>query len=228
MANWRIVLVYNSQATEWLAAKGYRHPPARLDNRLPTEAEIEDAVQELGISPGYGVYVNRVTSDGGAYKAGIRRGDVITKVNGRRVKSMPELQELVARHRPGNKIAIEYFRKGKTEKVEVVLQDAFASRNTGNTEEDAYLRTLGFELRDLAEDELKRLGKPGVIVVSVYRFSTIEETRMEPGYVITHVNGKRVKTRSETIRLMQEGGAELSLDGYYEGYSDTYTYTFKP
>lgn len=185
-------------------------------------------VQELGISPGYGVYVNRVTSDGGAYKAGIRRGDVITKVNGRRVKSMPELQELVARHRPGNKITIEYFRKGKTEKVEVVLQDAFASRNTGNTEEDAYLRTLGFELRDLAEDELKRLGKPGVIVVSVYRFSTIEETRMEPGYVITHVNGKRVKTRSETIRLMQEGGAELSLDGYYEGYSDTYTYTFKP
>lgn len=185
-------------------------------------------IEELGISPGYGVYVNRVTSDGGAYKAGIRRGDVITKVNGRRVHSMPELQELIARQRPGNKISIEYFRKGKTEKVEVVLQDAFASGNTGNTEEDAYLRTLGFELRDLAEDELKRLGKAGVIVVSVYRFSTIEETQMEPGYVITHVNGKRVKTRAEAIRLMQEAGAEVVLDGYYEGYSDTYAYTFRP
>lgn len=186
-----------------------------------------DLAAELGVPSGQGVYVNRVTSDGGAYKAGIRRGDVITRVNGHRVQSMPELQEMVARLRPGNKISVEYFRKGKTEKVDVVLQDAFAARET-DSEEDAYLRTLGFELRDLSQDEISRLGKPGVIVVSVYRFSTIEETQMEPGYVITHVDGKRVKTKAETVKLIQEAGAEVVLDGYYEGYSDTYAYTFRP
>jgi Do/DeqQ family serine protease len=187
-----------------------------------------EMARELGLPSAEGVYVNRVTSDGGAYKAGIRRGDVIVRINGSKVHTMPQLQELVARHRPGNKIAVEYFRKGKTERVDVVLQDAFKNEERADTEEDAYLRTLAFELRDLSEDEIQRMGKDGVYVVSIYRFSTIEETQMEMGYVITHVDGRRVKSRAEAIRIMQESGAEVILDGFYEGYSGTYSYTFRP
>ena len=187
-----------------------------------------ELAKELGLAAAEGVYINRVTSDGGAFKAGIRRGDVIVRVNGFNVYTMPQLQELVARYRPGNKVTVEYFREGKMQKAEVTLQDAFTAGLDENTEEATYLRTLGFELRDLSGDELQRLDKAGVYVVSIYRFSTIEETQMEPGYIITHVNNKRVKTRADAIRLMQEAGAEVVLDGYYEGYSDTYTYTFHP
>ncbi len=185
-------------------------------------------VQELGMSSSEGVFVNRVTSEGGAYKAGMRRGDVIIKVNGHKVRSMPELQEMVARYRPGNKLAVEYLRDGKLEKAQVILQDAYAASPQADSEEESFLRTLGFELRDLSEEEIKVVGKAGVYVVSIYRFSTIEETRMEPGYIITHVNNKRVKTRMEAIKLMLEAGAEIVLDGYYEGYSDTYAYSFRP
>ncbi|MBK8491081.1 MAG: Do family serine endopeptidase [Saprospirales bacterium] len=192
------------------------------------EELTSELVKELGMSSADGIYINRVTSDGGAFKAGIRRGDVIIRVNGYKVGTMPELQELVARYRPGNKLIVEYFRAGKLQKAEVTLQDAFASSPSENTEEESFLQTLGFELRDLSEEELTRLGKPGVYVASIFRFSTIEETQMEPGYVITHINSKRVKTKSEAIQLMQKGGAEIVLDGYYEGYTDTYTYTFRP
>lgn len=185
-------------------------------------------VQELGISSSEGVFVNRVTSEGGAYKAGMRRGDVIVKVNGNKVRSMPELQEMVARYRPGNKLSVEYLRDGKLEKAQVILQDAYADSSQADSEEESFLRTLGFELRDLSEEEIKVVGKAGVYVVSIYRFSTIEETRMEPGYIITHVNNKRVKTRAEAVKLMLEAGAEVVLDGYYEGYSDTYAYSFRP
>ncbi len=51
MANWHLVVAYDEGATDWLAAQGYRHPPARPGNRLPTEAEIAAAVRALGIGP---------------------------------------------------------------------------------------------------------------------------------------------------------------------------------
>jgi len=187
-----------------------------------------DLVEALGMPSREGVYVNRVTADGGAFKAGIRRGDVIVRVNGHKIRTMPELQELIARYRPGNKLSVEYFREGKLEKTTVKLQDAFASAPLADSEEETYLRTLGFELRDLAKEEIEKLGRTGVFVISIYRFSTIEETQMEPGYVITHVNGKRVKTKADAVKLLQEGGAEITLDGFYEGYPDTYAYTFRP
>ncbi len=51
MANWHLVTAYDERAAEWLAVQGYRHPPARPGNRLPTPAEIEEAARALGIGP---------------------------------------------------------------------------------------------------------------------------------------------------------------------------------
>ena len=50
MANWHLVIAYDKRAADWLAAQGYRHPPARPGNRLPTKDEIAAAFQALGIS----------------------------------------------------------------------------------------------------------------------------------------------------------------------------------
>jgi serine protease Do len=194
---------------------------------VSVEELTSSRVKDLGIPSAEGVYVNRATSGGGASKAGMRRGDVIVRINEHKVRSVPELQEQVARYRPGNKLVVEYYRNGKLDKTTVELQDAFAA-SAAMSEDENYLQTLGFELRDLSDEERKRFGKTGVYVVSVFRFSTIEETRMEPGYVITHVNGKRIKTKAELVKLMQEAGHEVALDGFYEGYSEAYSYTFYP
>lgn len=47
MGNWDLIITYDKQATDWLAAEGYSHPPARPGNRLPTTAEIEAAAATL-------------------------------------------------------------------------------------------------------------------------------------------------------------------------------------
>lgn len=60
-----------------------------------------------------GVLVRSVTPGGSAEEAGIRAGDVIIKVNGINTNSVPELQEQVARFRPGDNISLEYMREGR-------------------------------------------------------------------------------------------------------------------
>lgn len=68
---------------------------------------------ENGMPDLNGVVINNVTRGGSAASAGIQRGDIITAVNGISTPSVPELQEQVARYRPGDRISVEFYRQGK-------------------------------------------------------------------------------------------------------------------
>lgn len=57
----------------------------------------------------------------GAYKAGIRIGDIIVKFDGKEVTTFSELEELKNRHKPGDEVEIEVYRDGETLKLKVVL-----------------------------------------------------------------------------------------------------------
>ena len=73
----------------------------------------DDKASQLGLSKVSGVIIERVNPNSSASSADLRQGDVILKVNGKEVSSTPELQEQVARYRPGDYISIDYVRNGK-------------------------------------------------------------------------------------------------------------------
>ncbi|MCH2085116.1 MAG: trypsin-like peptidase domain-containing protein [Saprospiraceae bacterium] len=73
----------------------------------------ERLASENGMPDLNGVVINNVTRGGSAASAGIQRGDIITAVNGISTTSVPELQEQVARYRPGDRISVEFYRQGK-------------------------------------------------------------------------------------------------------------------
>jgi S1-C subfamily serine protease len=73
----------------------------------------EDQMKELGIKENEGVYVSAVPSDGGAYAAGIKKGDIITKVNNTPVTSGIEMSAQIAGFRPNDKVQMSYLRGGK-------------------------------------------------------------------------------------------------------------------
>ena len=68
-----------------------------------------------------GVWNERVVEGGAAADAGLQRGDIIIMVDNRDVHKMSELQEVVARHRPGDKITVTYMRDRKTYTVRISL-----------------------------------------------------------------------------------------------------------
>ncbi|RYZ47985.1 MAG: trypsin-like serine protease, partial [Chitinophagaceae bacterium] len=81
---------------------------------VPTDGLNEDQVKSLGIPTNVeGVYVSEVPTDGGAYAAGIKKGDVITKVNDMPVTSGLHMSAQIAGFRPGDKVPVTYMRNGK-------------------------------------------------------------------------------------------------------------------
>ncbi|MBU6340616.1 MAG: Do family serine endopeptidase [Bacteroidetes bacterium] len=186
-----------------------------------------DRARELGLPKTEGVFVTRVNAEGGAAEAGLHDGDVILGINEVRLKSTPELQEMVGRYRPGQQLTVEYWRQGKTYKTRVTLKDSRNSTAVVRVEGDELKDEIGIEIRDLNKEEQKTLRMPGAMVTSVKRESIVYQTHMQPGFLITRVNGNRVNNASETIDAIRRAYNSVVIDGYYDGEPDLYSYRFK-
>ena len=194
---------------------------------IPEEI-TQEAVKSLGLPNMEGAYISRVNRNTAADDAGLKAKDVILSINKNKIKSVPELQEQVARFRPGNTISIEYIRDGRVKIVEVTLKNKSNTTSLIGARDDDLLMRLGFELREMTDREKKKMKiGSGVYVVSILRGSAIEKTQMDPGYIITKVNDKRVSSVDEIINEFKNTKGTVMLEGFYENFPGEYYYAFK-
>ncbi|MCB0557348.1 MAG: trypsin-like peptidase domain-containing protein [Lewinellaceae bacterium] len=78
--------------------------------------------QELGVNINQGVVIQELADGGSAQYAGLQPKDIIIGVNGREVKSVPELQEIIGRAKAGDLITLKINRRGNVEEIPVRLK----------------------------------------------------------------------------------------------------------
>lgn len=182
-----------------------------------------------------GVYVDKVNSGSSAEEAGLRKGDIITRVNGVVVHTSPELQEQVALFRPGGKVKVEYWREGTIYETEVTLKNQNNTTDLGEKRttqplfqsKDAVLKDMGVEARELDSNELKRLKRKGVKVIDIRAGGLLDNTNMEKNFIITEVNDQKVETLEQLQDAVLSAKGKVILDGYYENYPGEYSYVFE-
>ena len=166
-----------------------------------------------------GALVTGVSPASSADRAGIRKDDVIISIDDESIKSFPELQEKVARRRPGDSLAVGIIRRGEKSVINVLLDKSHST--------DYTLTKLGFELRDLTNSELNRFEQSGSSVKAIYKDSKIAETKMGLHFVITSVNGKAVRNSDEVVSQIKNSKfPKISLSGFYPDVEGDYTYQF--
>ncbi len=183
-----------------------------------------------------GVFIEKVSDNGAAASGGLKKGDIIVKVNGVKVASAPELQEQVALFRPDNSIAIEYIREGKIYEADIVLKAGASNLDISNNSKkndkkfknkSALLDDLGVKAETVSADLQKKLNiKGGVLLKSINESSPLLETNIENAFIITSVNEQLVVTLQDFIDLVFEAEGEITIAGFYEKYEGEYTYIF--
>ncbi|MFL9844802.1 Do family serine endopeptidase [Flavobacterium rhizosphaerae] len=103
--------------------------------------------KELGVSDTQGFYVNRVVERSGAEKAGLKKGDVIIKVDNKNIYGFADLNAAIITKRPNDVVKVTVHRDGEEVTLPVKL-----SKNEINT-----YSYEGLELQDLSPDEKKQL-----------------------------------------------------------------------
>ena len=174
---------------------------------------VDEAGEYTGIDKIGGIYVASVAEDGAASKAGIRKGDVITKVGGVEVNDSAIFLEQIGKRRPGDKVEIELRRGDKSIKTNVTLQNRSGETTLLAKDSVDVAEVLGAKLKNVAQNTCMELEiNGGVQVVEIHSGGLLERCRVKEGYIITHINDRPVRSLEDLDRMTQK---IKSIDGIY-------------
>ncbi len=185
-----------------------------------------DMAQSKGLDFVGGAMIDLVEKESAAKKAGLRSEDVIVSINGKQTSSVSQFLEIISQFRPGDSVVVDYYRGNKSYSATAVLQNQINSTDFIAVRKDKLLKDLGFELRELDSGERSRLSTEGVMVVSIIRDSKISDTNMDPNYIITSVNGAKIRNVDELIAQFKSIKGKVELKGFYENWPGNYPYVF--
>jgi serine protease Do len=147
-----------------------------------------------------GAIVSQVTPDSPAGNAGLKAGDVLREIDGRKIVNGGALQVAVSEMIPGNSIALGILRDGKQETVKVTVGEYHAEKQVAenNNEGAGKGGRLGLAVAELTPDMRQQLNIPdrvnGAAVESVRPASPADDAGLAPGDVILEINRQPVKT----------------------------------
>ncbi|MBQ0020165.1 MAG: Do family serine endopeptidase [Bacteroidales bacterium] len=162
-----------------------------VTNYIDSEKEKGNEV-DLGTVTG--VYVNSVSDESAASEAGLQKGDVVTMVDGKNVTKMAELQEIMSKHRPGDKVGIKYIRNKKTHTSNVTLRNSQGS-TTVMTEVD--IDDFGVNLTPLTAKEKADYGVNYGLMISNIKKGKLQSAGMSKGMVILVVNDQKMNSAED-------------------------------
>jgi S1-C subfamily serine protease len=169
-----------------------------------------------------GLFATEVPTDGGAYAAGIRKGDRIQQISGTEIKSGGELQEQVSRYKPGDKVPVTVLRGEKPITLNVTLKNK--AGNYDVVKNDTEMDMLGADFTTLDIKKAKEYGvNGGVIVKKINEGALNDQTRMKDGFIILRVNDKEVKSVAE-MKTAIGAQKSITISGFYPGYDGLYEY----
>ena len=174
---------------------------------------IDQFGKETGIKEVGGVYVAGVTEGGSASEAGLRKGDVITDIDGVKITSPTTLTEQIGKHRPNDKVSLVVKRGDKVKHFEVVLRNKAGKAELLTKNDIDVVEVLGGRFADIDNKTAKKLDiRGGVQVQSVKSGGLLAKARVREGFVITHINDKAVRSVADLGRLTDK---IQSIDGVY-------------
>lgn len=156
----------------------------------PVTKEVADS---LGLAKAAGALISDPQADGPAVKAGLKSGDIVTKVDGRDVATPRELARTIGNRAPGSQVTVTLWRAGETRDVKVTLgelpgaqQQAAATPQQNDNAMPGNLDSFGLTVTPSEN------GK-GVVVTDVDPDGDASQRGIQAGDVIVSVNAKEVK-----------------------------------
>ena len=198
---------------------GISYPQETLNEEQIKKIESEYKVK---IGDVQGIVVTDVLEGGAAKAAGVKVGDIITKINGIGVTSSPELQEQIAKYKPNDKITITVKRDNKDLTLNATLKAKLGNMDVASSKA---AEKLGGKLETVDKATAEKNEIDGGVLIKELGNGILSKSRVEKGFVITHVNDQPVKNTEEFYEALKKlTGATVKLSGVYPGFFGNYAF----
>lgn len=166
-----------------------------------------------------GAYVGGFAERSTAKEAGVEKGDVITAVNGVKVKSASALQEQISKYRPGDKVELTIDRNGSTKKYTVELRNAQGSTKVVKSGDGTEI--MGGAFKALTDEQKRKLGVSYGIEVTGVTNGKLQSAGIKKGFIIMIVNNQKISAPEDFEKIVDsilQGRTEdqgLFIKGFY-------------
>ena len=174
------------------------------------------ASNELGIKDTEGFYINNITKNSGAEKAGLRKGDIIKKLDNQKISSFAELTGYINTKRPNDRVQVTFVRDDETKTAWVTLlkNDIFIREFKGleledidNADKKKFRIDYGVRIKEINNDNLKPYYDQlkGNIILSV---DNVKATDLE---TISKFLNRKDENQSVSIQMINRLGQVIQI-----------------
>ena len=183
------------------------------DVNLYVDAEKEKG-NEVDLGTMEGIYIAEVVEDGAAEDAGLKKGDVITHIDGQKVTQFGELQGIMAQKRPGDKVTVTYLRNKKKQTATLTLKN-----QQGNTKvvKNADLDVLGGTFRAITEQQKEQLNIGYGLEVLKVSGGKLKDAGVPKGFIIQRANDKSIKSIDDLQAVVKDASTSKEPVLYVQG-----------
>ena len=174
----------------------------------------KDQGKDVDLGTMEGIYVAKVIEESAAEEAGLKEGDVITAIDGKEVNKMADLQECLAKKRPGDKVSISYLRDKKKATKTVTLKN-----EQGNTQvvKKADLDVLGGNFRTITDTQKQQYNIGYGLEVIKVNAGKLKNAGITKGFIIQRVNDSAIKTIDDLQNVVKEASTSKDPVLYIQG-----------
>ena len=176
------------------------------------DAEKEKG-NEVDLGTMEGIYVAEVVEDGAAAAAGLQKGDVITAIDGKKIKRFGELQGVMAQKRPGDKVTVSYLRNKKEKTATLTLKN---EQGTTKVVKNADIDILGIDVRPITESQKKQLEISYGLEVLKVNGGKMKDAGVPKGFIIQVVNDQPMRSFDDLQQAVKDAKDQmLVIKGMY-------------
>lgn len=184
-------------------------------------ADVNDPrLEEENIKDLAGIYVMSVNDGSSAAEAGLQKGDIITEINDRPVNTVAQLQEMIARQRPGDEVQLTFKRNGKVKKSSATLKNMANNtqivKRTGNIEVEGSLFT------NITSDEKEKLSLDGGVQLSELGNGKWRDAGIKEGYIITSIDKRAITSTEDLVATLNQKKGGILIGGVYPNGEEAY------
>jgi Do/DeqQ family serine protease len=184
------------------------------------DVAIASEQNNLDLDETTGVYVAAVNGGSAAEEAGIEEGDIIIAIEDNEVKSVAELQEFVARNRPGDKIDVTFLRDGAEKTVKATLKNIMGEEKMYRRE--AAMQIQGATIEEVDDDTKNKLDIDGGVQLKEIESGKWADAGIKDGFIITSVDKREVKTINDLMASLANKSGGILIGGVYPNGEEVY------
>jgi serine protease Do len=170
--------------------------------------------EEFNLTTTEGALIAEVAEEGPAQRAGLQRGDVIIRFDGKKVKEMSALPPMVAQTPVGKEVEIVVIRKGRERRLMAVIaeleEEAVVAAPLAPEIEEAF----GFSVQELTPELAEALslkGEKGVVVSGIRSGSPADEAGLQRGDLIQEIENEPVESMDDYARIMEKSASKKQI-----------------